>query len=103
MIIGIDASNLRQGGGVTHLVEILSCASLHKHNISKVIIWGNEKTLNQVDEYPWLIKIIPKELSRGLIYRLMWQKFKLSRSAIDNNCDLIFHQVAVFHVILDLL
>ena len=90
MIIGIDASNLRQGGGVTHLVEILSCANLHKHNISKVIIWGSEQTLGQIDEYPWLVKIMPKALNRDLIYRLMWQKFKLSHSAIDNKCDLIF-------------
>jgi len=90
MIIGIDASNLRQGGGITHLVEILSCLSLDKHKISRVVIWGSEQTLDQIDERPWLIKITPKELSRGLVYRLMWQKFKLSRSAMDHNCDLIF-------------
>jgi glycosyltransferase involved in cell wall biosynthesis len=90
MIIGIDASNLRQGGGITHLVEILSCVSPHNHDICKVIIWGNSHTLNQIDERPWLIKITPKELNYGLIYRLMWQKFKLARSATDNKCDLIF-------------
>ncbi|MBT4730813.1 glycosyltransferase family 4 protein [Candidatus Woesearchaeota archaeon] len=90
MIIGIDSSNLHQGGGVTHLVEILSCASLHKHNISKVIVWGSEQTLDRIDERPWLIKITPKELNRSIFYRLLWQKFKLSRSAIANNCDLIF-------------
>jgi len=90
MIIGIDASNLRQGGGVTHLVEILSCASLHKHNTSKVIVWGSEQTLDRIDERPWLRKITQKELNRSLFYRLLWQKFKLPRSAIANNCDLIF-------------
>jgi glycosyltransferase involved in cell wall biosynthesis len=90
MIIGIDASNLRQGGGVTHLVEILSSTNICKHNISKVVIWGGSQTLDQIDEYPWLIKVMPKELNRSLIYRLMWQKFKLPRSAIDNNCDLVF-------------
>jgi glycosyltransferase involved in cell wall biosynthesis len=90
MIIGIDASNLRQGGGITHLVEILSSTNIYKHNISKVVIWGSSQTLDQIDEYPWLIKVMPKELNRSLVYRLMWQKFKLPRSAIDNNCDLVF-------------
>jgi len=63
MIIGIDASNLRQGGGVTHLVEILSSTNIYKHNISKVVIWGSSQTLDQIDEYPWLIKVMPKELN----------------------------------------
>jgi glycosyltransferase involved in cell wall biosynthesis len=90
MIVGIDASNLQRGGGVTHLVEILSNVSIHKHNVSKVIIWGGEQTLSQIYNYPWLKKIIPKELSRGLFSRLIWQKFGLFNSAVDNNCDLIF-------------
>ena len=90
MIVGIDASNLQGGGGLTHLVEILSNLNIHKHNVSKVIIWGGEQTLSQIYNYPWLKKIIPKELNRGLFSRLIWQKFGLSNSAIDNNCDLIF-------------
>jgi len=90
MIVGIDASNLQGGGGLTHLVEILSNLNINKHNVSKVIIWGGEQTLSQIDNYPWLKKIIPKKLNRGLFSRLIWQKFGLSNSAIDNNCDLIF-------------
>ena len=90
MIIGIDASNLRRGGGLTHLIEVLSTVNISKHNISKVIIWGGEKSLSQINNFPWLKKIVPKELNQGLFSRLMWQKFRLSYSAKDNNCDLIF-------------
>jgi len=90
MIIGIDASNLRRGGGLTHLIEVLSAVNIHKHNVSNVIIWGGEKSLSQINNFPWLRKIAPKELNRGLFYRLFWQKFRLSKSAKDNNCDLIF-------------
>ncbi len=90
MIVGIDASNLQRGGGVTHIVEILSNVSIYKHNVSKVIIWGSEYTLSQIDNYPWLKKVTPKELNRGLFSRLIWQKFGLFNSAVDNNCDLIF-------------
>jgi heterodisulfide reductase subunit B len=63
MIVGIDASNLQRGGGVTHIVEILSNVSIYKHNVSKVIIWGSEYTLSQIDNYPWLKKVTPKELN----------------------------------------
>ena len=90
MIIGIDASNLRRGGGLTHLIEVLSTVNIHKHNVSKVIIWGGEQSLSQINNFPWLKKIFPKELNHGLFSRLIWQKFRLSNSAKDNNCDLIF-------------
>ena len=89
MIVGIDASNLRRGGGLTHLVEVLSAVNIHKHNVSKVIIWGGEQSLGQINNFPWLKKIAPKELKRDLFSRLIWQKFRLSKSAKDNNCDLI--------------
>jgi len=90
MIVGIDASNLSRGGGMTHLIEILNSLDICKHGISKVIVWGSDQTLKRLGEYPWLVKNIPKELNRSLICRLIWQKFKLSKSAINNNCDLVY-------------
>ena len=45
MIIGIDASNLRQGGGLTHLIELISVLEPDTHNFEKIIIWGNKDTL----------------------------------------------------------
>ena len=96
MILGIDASNLNEGGGFTHLFEILSNFDIDQHNIDRVIIWGRPKTLIQIDNYPWLKKISPKELNRSLFIRLIWQKFLLSRSAKKNNCDLIFSPGSIF-------
>ena len=52
MIIGIDASNLRRGGGLTHLIEVLSTVNIHKHNVSKVIIWGGEQSLVKLIIFP---------------------------------------------------
>jgi len=89
-IIGIDASNLRRGGGITHLVELMSATRPDLHNIAKVVIWGSNKTLDLLENQPWLIKITPKELNLSSIYRLFWQKFKLSRAAIAEGCDLLF-------------
>ena len=36
MILGIDASNIQAGGGVTHLQKILEYGEPEKHNISQV-------------------------------------------------------------------
>jgi glycosyltransferase involved in cell wall biosynthesis len=88
--IGIDASNLRRGGGITHLVELVSATKPELHNIAKVVIWGSHKTLDLLEDQTWLIKITPQELNLGSIYRLYWQKFKLSRAAIAEGCNLLF-------------
>jgi len=89
-VIGIDASNLRRGGGVTHLVEIITALSSVENTSLRVVIWGCKETLDKIAEYTWLIKRTPNELSKGFIIRAIWQRFKLPREAISEGCDLIF-------------
>ena len=48
MILGIDASNIRAGGGVTHLQNLLQFAVPEKVGIKKVIVWGGKNTLDQL-------------------------------------------------------
>ena len=36
--LGIDASNIRTGGGLTHLVELLNAATPQEYGINKVIV-----------------------------------------------------------------
>ncbi len=43
MHIGIDASNIREGGGVTHLVEVLRAAEPRQYDIDRVTVWGNSQ------------------------------------------------------------
>jgi len=96
MIVGIDASNLNEGGGLTHLLEVFLSFNIDEHNISKVVIWGRKKTLKKIYNYSWLTKITPKELSSNLLIRLLWQKYQLSNSAKENNCDIIFSPGGIF-------
>jgi glycosyltransferase involved in cell wall biosynthesis len=90
LIIGIDATNLRSGGGVTHIVELLSAAELTNHGITKVIIWGGKSMLEKLPEHAWLDKISPPELNRGLLARTIWQRFKLGRVACAAQCNVLF-------------
>jgi glycosyltransferase involved in cell wall biosynthesis len=90
MILGIDASNIRAGGGVTHLIELLAAANPEIHGFSKVILWGGQSTLNQVAERPWLLKQHLPILDKSFIQRAYWKIFQLSNLARHHRCDLLF-------------
>ena len=90
MHIGIDASNIRVGGGVTHLVEVLRAADPHKHGISRITVWGNSKTLEKIEGRPWLDRVHDKMLDRALPVRLYWQRFVLQELARMEGCRLLF-------------
>ena len=55
MIIGIDASNLRLGGGVSHISDlILAAESIHVKDFGAVIIWAGQRLIAQLPQRPWL-------------------------------------------------
>lgn len=90
MILGIDASNIRSGGGVTHLVELLYAVDPIEHGFSRVIIWSCKKTLDRLEDRPWLVKIQPDCLNKSLPRRIVWQRFILSQHAQKYGCDVLF-------------
>lgn len=90
MILGIDAFNIKSGGGVTHLVEMLSKSNPYKYNFNKVIIWGNSKLLNKIEDREWLQKEYVGTLNRGLFCRAFWHRFKQAKAARNLNCDIVY-------------
>lgn len=90
MIVGIDASNLSQGGGITHLLEILNCLEPQRHGYKKIIVWSRNETLLKLPEFPWLEKIHTKLLEGNVLKRSYWQKFCLTKEARKNRCDVLF-------------
>jgi glycosyltransferase involved in cell wall biosynthesis len=89
MIIGVDASNIRQGGGKTHLVELISVLEPNAQKFDKLIVWCNQDISKNFINKPWLIIKTPKDLDLGPTSRFIWQRFKLSRLAKVNCCDLL--------------
>jgi glycosyltransferase involved in cell wall biosynthesis len=89
MRLGIDASNIRAGGGVTHLVELLGAADPDSHGIDGVLVWGNRQTLAQLPTQPWLTVVHEPLLDRSFPLRLFWQATQLSQLA-QNSCDILF-------------
>jgi glycosyltransferase involved in cell wall biosynthesis len=90
VIAGIDASNIRNGGGVTHLVEVLRAAKPASAGFSKVVVWGGATTLAQIDDRPWLVKSHLPILDSNVFLRALWQRFSLTTLARSVRCDVLF-------------
>ncbi len=90
MQIGIDASNLRSGGSLTHLSELLSVARPEMHAITRVFVWGGKEILGRLPERKWLESVYEPILDGPLPVRVLWQQTKLSRLARKAACDLLF-------------
>jgi len=89
-VIGIDATNIRGGGGLTHLVELLESINLTKTDFDRVVIWGGASVLKKLNDRPWLIKRNPSALNKGLLKRVLWQYLFLSKAAVDELCTVLF-------------
>lgn len=89
LTIGIDATNLRRGGGVTNLLELLRVAQPELHGFDRIVVWGGHSLLKVLEDRPWLDKRNPPALDKSLIIRTFWQRYRLSRAARAAGCDLL--------------
>jgi glycosyltransferase involved in cell wall biosynthesis len=90
MRLGVDASNLWVGGGLTHLIEVLRSARPSAHGIDRVTVWAGQRTAAQLPtDRPWLKIEHEPMLDRPLPARLAWQRLRLPRLA-GVSCDLLF-------------
>lgn len=90
MRICIDASNLRAGGGITHLHEVLKRADPSTHGFEQIVVWASARTLSKLQERPWLIKRTAAVLERNYIARGLWQRQSLGALVEADRCDLLF-------------
>jgi glycosyltransferase involved in cell wall biosynthesis len=79
MRIVIDGSNLRAGGGVTHLLALLAAADPARHGIRAVDVWSGRATLDRLPARPWITPRHHPALDRSLAERLLWQRLELPR------------------------
>ena len=88
--LGVDATNLRQGGGRTHLIEFLSKCNPIEHGFSEVVVWGSKSTLSLLPRRDWLILRSFSAHEGGLLNRTFWQYFQLPYQFYIEECDLLF-------------
>jgi glycosyltransferase involved in cell wall biosynthesis len=88
--IAIDASNIRVGGGITHLVEILREADPDTHGFEKILVWACAATLAMIEDKPWLEKRTDPALEANLLKRILWQRSTLPDQLAAAKADLLF-------------
>lgn len=88
MRLGIDASNIRTGGGITHLRELLNHAEPEEAGIEEVVVWGREEVGRMLPSRVWL-RVITLRQGLGSVECLFWRRFFLPREA-RARCDLLF-------------
>jgi glycosyltransferase involved in cell wall biosynthesis len=90
MRLGIDASNIRGGGGLTHLAQMLAAADPTVQGFESVIVWASRATLARLENRPWLLKRHDPALERRYPRRAWWQGTRLGPLARREKCDLLF-------------
>ena len=90
MRLGIDASNIRGGGGLTHLRQMLAAADPPAHGFEQVVVWAPQSTLEQLKNQPWLLKRHDRALESHYLLRAWWQSTRLGVLARHEGCDLLF-------------
>ena len=90
MRLCIDASNLRAGGGLTHLVELLRNVDASQYGFERVYVWASRATLELIAERPWLVKRTDPVLEANFLRRAVWQMRRLGELARSDGCNLLF-------------
>lgn len=88
--LGIDATNIRQGGGLTHLSQLLQVGDPVSAGFSHVTVWTCQSTAATLPARSWLIKRSAPWMESTLPRRLLGQQFQFSRDLVAAGCDLLF-------------
>lgn len=89
MLLTIDASNLRRGGGVTHLIEILKAVDVTRYNISSIDVWAPRQTLEQIHATKHLNLKSHPMIERGRLASVYFRSRILDR-LIGSEVDLLW-------------
>jgi len=89
MNIAIDALNIRAGGGVTHLRELLNNSNPKLFGFDKVVVFSGTETLKQINNQDWLVKISSPMLDKSLFFILIWRLLYFNKYIKQNNISLL--------------
>ena len=88
--LGIDASNISSGGGLTHLVQMLSVAKPMDSGVASVHVWASAGTAKKLPQFDWLVTHTPSWRNAGLLRRMWAQQFELPSLVKAAGCSVLF-------------
>lgn len=90
MKLGIDLHNVRDGGGVNYISNLLREFDPARHGFIEIHVWGSCKVLSQIPCRSGVIKHTHPFLEKVLPWRLWFMIFYLNRALKENFCDLLY-------------
>lgn len=88
--LGIDATNIRQGGGITHLSQLLQAADPRAAGFRRVTIWSAASTAAAWPQRGWLTKRSARWMEASLPRRIAGQQFQIPAAVRAEGCDVLF-------------
>ncbi len=88
MRLAIDACNIRTGGGMIHLSELLGNVAPADHGFEHVVVWSVRRVADYLPDRPW-IEWQPS-LEGNPAARLLWHRYRLPALARRKGCDILF-------------
>lgn len=88
--LGIDATNIRQGGGVTHLSQLLQAGEPAAAGIERVTVWACQAIAATLPVRPWLAKRSAPWMEAALPRRMAGQQLQLPHELRAAACDVLF-------------
>jgi glycosyltransferase involved in cell wall biosynthesis len=88
--IAVDASRVRSGGGVAHLIGILNVDLIDQYGICEVHLWAYKELLDKIPDKHWLIKHHPMVTEQSIFKQLYWQATQLAEEIKAAGCQILF-------------
>lgn len=90
MIIGIDLHNIRDGGGVNYIRNLLEAGEPDTDGFSEIHLFGSPRVLSWFPERPWIVRHAFEALDKSLPHRLWFVARKLPRHLREAGCDVLY-------------
>jgi glycosyltransferase involved in cell wall biosynthesis len=93
MIIGINAVNIKSGGGISHIENILVNLSrkiLEKEKVNKIIVWCSPVLYCNLSGIKLLKNIVIVKINDNFFYNVLWKFFFLYTNLKKYRCDVLF-------------
>ncbi len=88
--LAIDLHNIRDGGGVNYIANLLNASKKDRDFIEKIVLFGGEKNLKQFPEKDYIQKVTIKELDGGILKRLSFAFFRLDTYVKQYDCNVLY-------------
>ena len=88
--LGVDATNIRQGGGLTQLSQLLRACDPMAAGICHVTVLATQATAAALPVRPWLSKVSARWMDASLPRRMLGQQFQLPQAIKAAKCDVLF-------------